>query len=198
MLTIGGAGPGNPKYLTLDVIEAMRNAECILGFDRISKSLKSVNRNIISISRVDQVLDYINKEDNILLLASGDPNFFGIVQFIKNKGIEIKEVLPGLSSFQYLMAKLQKPWQDAKFISLHGRKGDLDKVKENKLSIILTDKDSNPSYIANKLEELNIKGKMYIGFNLSHENEEIMIKNIGDSVENISSLAIVVIENEMD
>src|SRR5699024_6401167 len=142
--------------------------------DRISKSLKSVNRNIISISRVDQVLDYINKEDNILLLASGDPNFFGIVQFIKNKRIEIKEVLPGLSSFQYLMAKLQKPWQDAKFISHHGRKGDLDKVKENKLSIILTDKDSNPSYIANKLEELNIKGKMYIGFNLSHENEEIM------------------------
>src|SRR5699024_4079367 len=198
MLTIGGVGPGNPKYLTLDVMEAMNNAKCILGFGRIAKSLKMINKNIISINKVDEVLDYIEKEEDILLLASGDPNFFGIVQFIQNKGIKIKEILPGLSSFQYLMSKLQKPWQDAKFISLHGRKGDLDKLRKNKLSIILTDKDNNPAYIYKKLKELNIRGNMYIGFNLSHDDEEIMIKRIGEDIEDISPLAIVVIENEMD
>lgn len=198
MLTIGGVGPGNPKYLTLEVVEAIDKAKYILGFTRVAKSLESINKNIIAINKVDQVLDYLDEEKEVLLLASGDPNFFGIVQYLKNKGIEIKQVLPGLSSFQYLMGKLQKPWQDARFISLHGRRGSLDQVKDHKLSIILTDRDNNPDLISRKLKDLNIRGKLYIGFNLSYDNERILIKDIGDRVEDISPLAVVVVENEMD
>lgn len=198
MLTIGGVGPGNPKYLTLEVVEAIDKAKYILGFTRVAKSLESINKNIIAINKVDQVLDYLDEEKEVLLLASGDPNFFGIVQYLKNKGIKIKQVLPGLSSFQYLMGKLQKPWQDARFISLHGRRGSLDQVKDHKLSIILTDRDNNPDLISRKLKDLNIRGKLYIGFNLSYDNERILIKDIGDRVEDISPLAVVVVENEMD
>lgn len=198
MLTIAGAGPGNPKYLTEDVKEAIEKSEYVLGFGRVANSLRSINENIIEVNRVDELLNYIEEKKDVLLLASGDPNFYGIVQFIQNKGIEIKEVLPGLSSFQYLMSRLKQPWQDAQFLSLHGRPGDLSHVKDSKLSIILTDKDHNPAYISKKLKDLNIKGKMYIGFNLSHEDEKILIKNIGDEIDNISPLAVVVIENEMD
>lgn len=198
MLTIAGVGPGNPKYLTLEVMLKMEKSKYVLGFGRVAKSLRSINKNIIEVKRVDDVLDYINKKEEVLLLASGDPNFYGIVQYIQSKGVEIKEVLPGLSSFQYLMSKIKKPWQEAKFISLHGREGDLNKVKYNKLTIVLTDKDNNPAYISQRLKELNIRGNMYIGFNLSYDDEKILIKEIGEKVENISPLAVVVIENEMD
>lgn len=198
MLSVAGVGPGNPKYLTRDVEEKIRGAEYILAFGRVGESLKSIRSDIIKVNRVDEVLDFIKKDRDILLLASGDPNFYGIVNFLKNKGVDIKEVLPGISSFQYMMAKLQKSWQDAKFLSLHGRKEDLKEVKNYQLSIILIDKDNMPSSISKKLYELGVKGMIYAGFNLSYTNEKIIAKKIGNEIEDISSLGLVVVENEMD
>jgi cobalt-precorrin-7 (C5)-methyltransferase len=198
MLTVAGIGPGNPKYLTLDVKEKIETADFVLGFGRVSTSLKGIRNDIISVSRVFETLDYIKEDKNILLLASGDPNFFGIVDFLKRQGIKIDEVLPGISSFQYMMSKLQKSWQDANFLSLHGRNESLERVREHKLSIILIDKDNPPSFISKKLYSLNIKGIIYAGFNLSYDDEKIIEVNIGEEIEDASSLGVVVIENEMD
>lgn len=198
MLTIAGIGPGNPRYLTLDVKKKIEEAEYILAFGRVAKSLEYIRKDIIQVNKVDEVIKYLDKDIEILLLASGDPNFFGIVDFIKKKEIKIKEVLPGLSSFQYLMAKLQKPWQNANFLSLHGRSGSLDNIKQNKLSILLIDKENTPSKISKDLYNLGIKGKMHVGYNLSYDEEIIITKNIGEEIEDISPLGVVVIENEMD
>lgn len=198
MLTIAGIGPGNPRYLTCDVKIRIENANHILAFGRVSNSLKSIREDIIEVNKVEEILNYIDEEKEILLLASGDPNFFGIVDFLKRKGLGIKEVLPGLSSFQYMMGKLQKSWQNANFLSLHGRDESLEKAKSYKLSILLIDKDNSPNKISKRLYELNIKGKIYAGFNLSYDDEKIIIKNTGEEIEDISPLGVVVIENEMD
>ena len=198
MLTVAGVGPGNPKHLTLDVKEKIETSEYVLGFGRIAKTLKEINPNIVEVNRVSEILDYIDNHKEILLLASGDPNFFGIVNFLKKQGVEIKEVLPGISSFQYMMAKLEKPWQEAKFLSLHGRTGSLEEIKNNELSILLIDKDKMPGDISKELYELGIKGKIYAGFDLSYESEEIIKVDIGQYIEDISPLGVVVIENEMD
>lgn len=198
MLKVAGVGPGSSDYLTRDVEREIRNSEYVLAFGRIAKSLDHIREDIIRVDRVDQVLEFLKEEEETLLLASGDPNFFGIVNFLKNKGIKIEKVLPGLSSFQYMMCKMQKPWQDAKFLSLHGRKDDLNIVKGHELSIILIDKDNMPSEISNKLLEIGIKGKVYAGFNLSYDDEEIVAVNIGEKIRDVSSLGVVVVENEMD
>lgn len=198
MLIVAGIGPGNPKYLNKNVEKTIKSAEKVLAFGRIAETLKDIRRDIIKINRVDEVLVFIKDEKEILLLASGDPNFFGIVSFLKNKGIQIDEVMPGISSFQYMMAKLQKPWQDAKFLSLHGREDDLSLVKRYPLSIILIDKDHMPSEISRKLHELEIRGKIYVGYNLSYHDETIIRKEIGEEIEDISSLGVVIVENEMD
>ena len=125
MLTVAGVGPGNPKYMTVDVAEKIKNAEKILAFGRVGVSIKPIRDDYTQVNRVDEIIDFLNDEKNVLLLASGDPNFYGIVEYLKRKEISIKEVLPGISSFQYMMAKLKKPWQEAKFISLHGRSTEL-------------------------------------------------------------------------
>ena len=198
MLTIAGIGPGNPKHLTLEVLDAIKEATYILAFGRVAKTLSPIRGDIVEVNKVDEILDYLKDKEDVLLLASGDPNFFGVVDFIKRKGVNISKVLPGLSSFQYLMAKLEKPWQEAKFISLHGRDGDLEWVKDYKLSIVLIDKDNNPAFISQELHKLNIKGEMHIGFDLSYDSEKIIKINIGEEVENYTSLGVVIIENEMD
>lgn len=197
MLTVAGIGPGHPKYLTKEVYDLIKDSDKILAFRRAAEGLKALNPNIIAIDRVQEIVDYSEKEDYILL-ASGDPNFYGIVDYLRRENIEIKKVLPGLSSFQYMMARLEKSWNDAELISLHGREGDLARVKDSSLSIILTDKDQNPNYISKELDKMGVKGKLYTGYDLSYKREKIFENKIGDDIELISPLAIVVIENEMD
>lgn len=198
MLIVAGIGPGNPNYLTYDVREKIENAKYILAFGRIANSLKEIRDDIVEVSKVEEIVNYIDDEKDTLLLASGDPNFFGIVDFLKRKGLGVKEVLPGISSFQYMMAKLQKSWQEGVFLSLHGRNENLESIRENRLSILLIDKYNLPSKISKDLYRLNIKGKIYAGFNLSYDDEKIIVRNIGEEIEDISSLGVVVIENEMD
>ena len=198
MLTVAGVGPGNPKYLTLEVKQKIEDGKYVLGFGRIAKTLKNINPNIVEVNRVSEVLDYIDNYKEILLLASGDPNFFGIVNFLKKEGVEIKEVLPGISSFQYMMAKLEKPWEEGNFMSLHGRTGSLEEIKNNKLSILLIDKNKMPSDISKELYEIGVRGKIYAGFDLSYESEKIIEVSIGEDIQDISPLGVVVIENEMD
>lgn len=198
MLTIAGIGPGNPKYLTGEVLQEIKDAKAIVGFGRVAKSLEGIREDITQVNKVDEVIALLEENKEILLLASGDPNFYGIVEFIKRKGIEVTRVLPGISSFQYLMSKLEIPWQEAKFISLHGRNGDLKEVMGSKLSIILIDRGNNASFISKELKRLGLNGFIYVGFNLSYEDEKIIKINIGEDIEDISPLGVVVIENEMD
>lgn len=197
MLTVAGVGPGNPRYLTVDVVEKIKEAETIIAFGRVGHSIRTIRDDYIEVNRVDQVIEILDKDRDILLLASGDPNFFGIVDFLKRKGVKVDRVLPGLSSFQYMMNKLQKPWQECIFVSLHGRDHDLEDILGHKLIIILIDKINSPSYISKELDKLGMKGRMYVGFNLSYDDEKIIRANIGDEIEDYSSLGVVVIENEM-
>ncbi len=197
MITIAGVGPGDPKYMTLDVLDAIKNTPNVVAFNRVLESLVDIRKNYIKVSTVKEVLDCIEEYEEVLILASGDPCFYGILEYLKKKEIKIDKVLPGLSSFQYMMSKLNKSWHKAVFLSLHGREADLAKVQDKPLSIILTDKHNTPSSISERLQGLGIKGKIYAGYNLSYEDELIIEKSIGEKIEDISSLAVVVIENEM-
>lgn len=197
MLRIAGVGPGNPRYMTVDVVESIRDADIVIAFGRVGASIKNIREDFIQVNRVDQAIDNIDIDKDILLLASGDPNFFGIVNYIKEKGIYIDEVLPGISSFQYMMAKLKKSWQDGKFISLHGRNFDFAEIVKDRLIIALIDKNNNPSYISHELYKLGLRGNIYVGFNLSYDDEKIIEAKIGDEIEDYSSLGVVVIENQV-
>ena len=115
--------------------------------EEISNSLKHIREDIKTIEKVVHIDKLLEKHEEILILASGDPCFYGIVEYLKRKNIKIERIMPGLSSFQYMMAKLGISWQGANFLSLHGRMESLETVKENKISIILIDKDNTPSKI---------------------------------------------------
>ncbi len=55
-----------------------------------------------------------------VVLASGDPGFFGIVRALRAAGIEA-EVWPAPSSVAVAFARLGLPWDDALVVSAHGR-----------------------------------------------------------------------------
>ena len=61
-------------------------------------------------------------EDSVVVLASGDPGFFGIVRLLGARfGGENLRVLPGLSSVARAFAGAGLSWDDAVTVSAHGR-----------------------------------------------------------------------------
>ncbi|WP_433335221.1 precorrin-6y C5,15-methyltransferase (decarboxylating) subunit CbiE [Spirillospora sp. CA-294931] len=56
----------------------------------------------------------------VVVLASGDPGFFGIVRALRERGHR-PEVLPALSSVAHAFARAGLPWDDALVVSAHGR-----------------------------------------------------------------------------
>jgi len=198
MIRVIGAGPGDIKYLTVEAYEIIKASPCIAAFGRISKSVEKLGVSVIKLKNVEDIIGIIDKTENVDILASGDPCFFGIVQYLKKNGIKVDEVIPGLSSFQYMMSKLNKNWEGACFISLHGKAGEVLKKIPGGMLVILTDREHTPGRISKMLYNMNISGKLYAGFNLSYPDEKIVIKNIGEEIEDYSGLSVVIVENEMD
>lgn len=60
--------------------------------------------------------------DDVVVLASGDPGFFGIVRALAERfGSERLQVLPAASSVAQAFARVGLPWDDAVVVSAHGR-----------------------------------------------------------------------------
>ena len=66
-------------------------------------------------------LDALAAHDgDAVVLASGDPGFFGIVRALRDRGLEYV-VLPATSSVAQAFARAGLPWDDAVVVSAHGR-----------------------------------------------------------------------------
>ncbi|VEP17265.1 Precorrin-6y C5,15-methyltransferase (Decarboxylating), CbiE subunit,precorrin-6Y C5,15-methyltransferase (Decarboxylating), CbiT subunit [Hyella patelloides LEGE 07179] len=117
--------------------------------------------------------------DKIVILASGDPLFFGLGRLLLSK-IPLKKLqfYPHLSSIQLAFSKLKIPWQDSALISVHGRDCDelIKHLKQgtNKIAV-LTDSFNNPIAIAKLYDslELTVAYSFHICENLTLENGEI-------------------------
>ena len=66
-------------------------------------------------------LDALAAHDgDAVVLASGDPGFFGIVRALRERGLDCA-VLPATSSVALAFARAGLPWDDAVVVSAHGR-----------------------------------------------------------------------------
>ncbi len=198
MIRLVGMGPGSLKHITAEALEAVKAADRVLAFGRIAATAREIRPDIRVINKVEEALVMLKSGADTAILASGDPCFYGILDFLQKQGVQVDEVVPGLSSMQYMMAKLKKSWQDAALISFHGREAELRGLKEGKRAVILADSRHTPGYISRCLKANGIEGRIYAGFNLSYEDELIVEKRIGEEIQDVSSLALVVVENEVD
>ena len=197
MIKVVGMGPGNINYLTMEAINAIKSADKVIAFGRIASTAKTIVNHVIEVNRVQDIIENLDDNVTTAILASGDPCYFGIIDYLIKNGVAVGEVIPGISSFQYMMTKLKKSWQDALLISLHGRDESLQKVIKSRLSVILTDSKNNPNFISKQLCSLGVTGKIYTGYNLSYDEEVILCNNIGEDIEIAGNISVVVIENEM-
>lgn len=188
MIDVAGVGPGNINLITGQVLEAIKTYEKVLAFKRVKESLSHIRPDIIEIKTLKEVDAY--KEANALVLASGDPMFYGISEYIKKMGV-LGKIYPGISSIQCMAAAIKKSWHDMDLVSLHGRDYDLKNI--NRDTIFLTDKEMTPNRISRELFKLGKRGKVFAGYNLSYEDELIEEFDLGETGHEPSPLAVCVV-----
>lgn len=199
MVYIVGIGPGSKQYILPKAIDTLKNCDIILGFDRALKSLDFIKINTLPVKNLKDILNFLSKYKNktVAIVASGDPCFYGITDYIQRNYNDDIQIVPGISSFQYLVSKINLCWQNSYLGSLHGRKDNfIEKVKNYKITIWLTDKKNTPNFLCENLIKNNIKATIYVGENLSYEDEKITKGNAEDIVNTLfSNLSVVVIQN---
>ena len=197
MIYIVGIGPGHKDYILNKALKVMEVCDLIIGFKRAVESIDFIDTDKKCMTKLSDLDQYIleNNQKNIAIIASGDPTFYGITNYIKSRAKVEFEVIPGISSFQYMTCKMKLPWNKAHLGSLHGRKENfINDVKNNNLSIWLTDKENSPNNLCKILVEHKINCTVLIGENLSYENEVIYEGSPQDFIEtNFDSLNIFIV-----
>lgn len=192
------------------ILASKRLSEVFKGYDEF----EAVKDKIKVINNVDETINFIKAivEDTppnppltkggkggviplikggVVLLASGDPMFFGIGRrAVKEFGKDMVEILPDLSSIQMAFSRIKEPWDNAFLMSLHGGP-DPEKrrrlphtindipflLQEHNKIAILTDRENNPSEIAKVLNLSPIAHSllpvMYVCERLGYADEKI-------------------------
>lgn len=115
-----------------------------------------------------------------LVIASGDPSYFGIVHSLRRVAPAAKlSIIPGVSSLQLLCARLLRPSDGIATVSLvnRGREGALDEIAtlvagSCRIAILLP--PSTPlGAIAERLEAASFSGSLALGTSLATASEQV-------------------------
>ena len=120
-----GTGPGAAEWLTPAAWRAIRGAEVVVGGRRqLERFAPAGAERVVVGGDMDEVAAALRAHAGrrVVVLASGDPGFFGIPVALRRLLPEAEIVtLPGISSVQLAAARLGRPWHDLPFASAHGR-----------------------------------------------------------------------------
>ncbi len=96
----------------------------------------------------------VGRGKNIVVLASGDPTCYGILEFLMREFPEsVAQVVPAVSSFQMALARLKLSWGNVAFASAHGRSVEnvVNALQNEKAVLTLTDANASPIVIAKNI-----------------------------------------------
>lgn len=142
--------------LTDRQVEIIRSAQILVGGQRHLEQFGelAVEKKAIT-GRVAETIEFIEHhrmENRVVVLASGDPLFYGIgARITKALGREFVTVIPNITSISAAYARINEPWNNAKIISLHGRENRyelLDALKSKSTVAVLTDAKHSPQWLA--------------------------------------------------
>jgi precorrin-6Y C5,15-methyltransferase (decarboxylating) len=159
-VTIIGMGL-TPKDLTAEHLKIIEKADILVGgkrlLDQFSRSTalkKPIDKHL------EEIIDFIKDRmasRAIVVLASGDPLFFGIgARLIKALGVENVVIYPNISSVAAAFARIKEPWSDVRVVSLHGRNNEgvlLNVLEKKNVVAVFTDPKNNPARLAQRLIE---------------------------------------------
>lgn len=203
-VTLIGIGDDGCASLTSRAMQAVASAQWLIGGERQLAFFPQFRGETIVIkdglsSLLDRIAD-LSAENNVCVLASGDPLFYGIGGLVVQKlGAEHVSVIPHPSSVQWAFARIGLKWDDAVILSLHGRSraGFLTRIQRHAKIAILTDPENSPSTLAIIMAEHNeVEWDAWVCENLCGLDERIRRFSIAElaACEDIGPLNVMVLK----
>lgn len=126
MIDVIGTDAGAPSSLTIAQQQLIRQANVIAAPTRLHAALQSwlntVEIELIASDDPRKLCAALSRTASAVVLASGDPLWFGIGRILIDRlGPKRLRFHPSPTSLQLAFARLGRPWQDAEWLSLHGR-----------------------------------------------------------------------------
>jgi len=142
--------------LTQSHLKLINKADILIGGKRhleFFKELSCVKKAITKdIKGITVFIDKQRECNSIVVLASGDPLFYGIGSLlVKSLGQENVCIYPNITSIGAAFARIKESWHDAHIISLHGQYDEqklINSLKHQDKIALLTDSIKSPSWIA--------------------------------------------------
>ena len=212
-ITLLGIGMGSREMLTVQGKNSLDQADLLIGARRMVDSVRRPDQDVFIEYRSQEIKDYIDSHpeyDNIVIVLSGDVGFYsgakklldvlqqnklsqnsfgsetsGQSSSVQNTVKPEIQVQCGISSVVYFMSKIGLSWDDAKIVSAHGRRCNLISYihNEKKVFAILGTSDG-VAVLASKLVDYGMSDVLlYVGENLSYDNEKIFVKTAGELTE---------------
>lgn len=176
-ISLVGIGMGNAATLTGEAERTLEEADLIFGAKRLLCGIKGGAKKV-PFYRAEDIIPYLKAHreyQKAAIVFSGDTGFYsGAEKFVEAFGTNLA-VIPGVSSVSYLAARLKTAWQDAKTVSIHGRKADVPRVvKENRKTFLLVSGREDIRGLCADLLDAGMKQVVIsAGFSLSWPEERI-------------------------
>jgi len=187
-ITIVGIGETGLSGLREDAKMIVEAAELLVGEAHIIERLTASDvRSGASLTEKRLVIDgglpmaadllASAKEEKIVLLAEGDPLFYGVARFFCDKlGKDRFEIIPHVSSMQLAFARVKESWEDAYLTSVSNHSLDVivSKIRTAEKVGLFTTEECSPSRICQELLDRSITYYWaYVCENLSMPDERV-------------------------
>lgn len=174
-----GIGMGNPDTMTVEAQKAIRASDALIGAKRMTEPFEALGKPILHAYKDEDIVAFIREHEEystISILFSGDTGFYSGAKplYEQLQDCTIRTIC-GISSVQYLCAKLGVPWEDAELLSLHGRAQNLiAAVRRRRKVFALTGGENSVQNICRMLCDYGYSDVMVaVGEHLSYGDERI-------------------------
>jgi precorrin-6B C5,15-methyltransferase / cobalt-precorrin-6B C5,C15-methyltransferase len=162
---IVGIGDDGLDGITRQARSVIEAAEVIVGnrglVQRIGESTAPQAKRIVVGGDLDELQNTLSSyvDQQLVLLAGGDPLFYGIARFLAEKfGKDRFEVIPHVSSMQLAFARVKESWDDAYLSNLATQPLDrvVDNIRTAERVGLFTTESISPSVVASALLDRRI------------------------------------------
>lgn len=211
---VGGHGPhllieivgildDGPESLTLKALRIVEQAEVLVGGVRHLEFFPDHPAEKWPIKgSLGALAERIGAERRrVVVLASGDPNFYGIAGFLAGRlGRERIRIHPNVSAMALAFARARVPWDGAVLHSVHGRGMDgLAELVRGAAKVgLFTDEKNSPDAIGRLLLAAGVTGyRAWVCENLGGERERVVETDIaGLAAERWAPLNVLILVRE--
>lgn len=177
-ISLVGIGMGAEKTLTLEGKKTLNAAELLIGAKRMTEAVQKPGQMVLHEYRSEKIVEYIRehpKYRTVAIALSGDVGFYSGAKKLIDQLDGNVEVICGISSVVYFMSKIGLSWDDAKIVSAHGRNCNLiSLIRHNPKVFSILGTEDGVAVLASRLVYYGMGDvTLYVGENLSYENEKI-------------------------